>query len=95
MKMYVLTRRDLSIPQQAVQAGHAVAELVLQGLVDGWNGTLVYLGVEDESILTNWKSKLSMREKSHIEFREPDIGDQMTAIACLDDGKIFSRLKLL
>jgi hypothetical protein len=27
-------------------------------------------------------------------FREPDIGDQMTAIACLTDSKLFSNLKL-
>jgi hypothetical protein len=95
MKMYVLTRRDLSIPQQAVQAGHAVAELILRGPPLGWDGTLIYLGVENEEMLSIWCSKLDVRQKSYIKFREPDIGNQLTAIACLDDGKIFSRLKLL
>ena len=95
MKMYVLVRRNLSIPQQAVQAGHAVAELVLQDKSKGWNGTLVYLGVEDENILSRWKSKLNICEKSFVEFREPDIGNQLTAVACVDDGKMFSKLKLL
>jgi len=30
-KLYVLIRKDLSIQQQAVQAGHAVAEFLLKG----------------------------------------------------------------
>lgn len=95
MKLYVITRRDLSISQQAVQAGHAVAELILQDQHTGWNGTLVYLGVEDEEILSRWVSKLDLRRKTYTKFREPDIGDQLTAIACIDEGSIFSKLKLL
>ena len=94
-KMYVLVRRDLSTSQQAVQAGHAVAELVQRGLSTDWNGTLIYLGVESEEMLNRWKSKLAIREIRHVEFREPDIGDQMTAIASVCDGKAFSKLKLL
>jgi hypothetical protein len=30
-----------------------------------------------------------------VEFREPDIGNQTTAIACLNEGKVFSNLRLL
>lgn len=30
LKMYIIIRRDLSIPQQAVQACHAVSELCLR-----------------------------------------------------------------
>lgn len=30
MKMYILIRRDLSAPQQAVQGGHALAEYLLK-----------------------------------------------------------------
>lgn len=96
MKMYVLTRLDLSKSQQAVQAGHAVAELLLRGQPKGWdNGTLVYLGVPDLESLERWKQKLEFKEKPHSEFREPDIGNEITAIACVSDGKIFSKLKLL
>lgn len=48
-KLYVLVRKDLSKSQQAVQAGHAVAEFLLNNDDHGWdNGTLVYLGVPDE-----------------------------------------------
>lgn len=96
MKLYVLTRLDLSKSQQAVQAGHAVAELLLRGQPTGWdNGTLVYLGVQDEDELKRWKSKLDYKEKPYSEFREPDIGNEITAIASIQDGRMFSKLKLL
>lgn len=95
MKMYVLVRSDLSISQQAVQAGHAVAEAILHGLQNGWNKTLVYLRVKDEAELLRWMEKLEYRGKEYAEFREPDIGNQLTAIALVDESKMFSKLKLL
>jgi peptidyl-tRNA hydrolase len=43
-KLYVLIRKDMSKSQQAVQAGHAVAEYLLKRPNTKWdNGTLVYL----------------------------------------------------
>jgi hypothetical protein len=47
-KLYVITRRDLGIAYAGVQAGHALAQLLLEDKHEGWdNGTLVYLGVKD------------------------------------------------
>ena len=96
-KLYVLVRKDLPNSYQAVQAGHAVAEWLLQhGQITEWkNGTLVYLGVENEHDLERWTHKLNYKNMQWTGFREPDIGDQMTAIACLTDGKVFANLKLL
>ena len=96
-KLYILTRRDLKPSYQAVQAGHAVAEWILrhQGQSEWDNGTLVYLGIDDEQELQRWTEKLDCKDMQWTGFTEPDIGDQMTAIACLSDGKIFSNLKLL
>jgi hypothetical protein len=54
-KLFVLTRKDLSKSQQAIQAGHAISEYLLRGPVTFWdNGTLVYLTVKDEMNLKLW-----------------------------------------
>jgi len=93
-RLYVLVRKDLPKSYQAVQAGHAVAEWLLYD--QSWqNETLVYLGVNNENELLDWKERLDFNNIKHASFREPDIGDQLTAIATLSDGKIFKKLKLI
>jgi hypothetical protein len=56
---------------------------------------LIYLKVKDEAELMRWMEKMDYKGKKYAEFREPDIGNQLTAVACVDDGKMFSGLKLL
>ena len=96
-KLYVLVRKDLSPSYQAVQAGHAVAEWLLQNHQGSeWkNNTLIYLGVKDLDDLNHWIEKLKYKNIEFSAFKEPDIGNEITAIACLDDGKLFSKLRLL
>ena len=93
-KLYVLVRKDLDRSYQAVQAGHAVAEWLLHD--QSWrNNTLVYLGVDDEDALEYWAEKLRFKGIKYVGFKEPDIGDELTAIAAHTDHKIFNKLKLL
>jgi len=95
-KLYVLIRSDLSEPYQAVQAGHAVAQYLIEHPDTSWkNGTLVYLAVRDEEELAFWGDKLTWRGVSWTGFREPDIGNEMTAIACVTNGNVFSKLSLV
>ncbi len=96
MKLYVIVRGDLSKCQQAVQAGHALAEWLLrnQPQRDWKNGTLVYLKVRNLDSLTELKQSLDKFMQFPIAFREPDIGDEMTAIAILESDHV-SAMELL
>lgn len=97
-KLFVLIRKDLPAAVQAVQAGHAVAEFCKRwqffGNTDWNNETLIYLSVQDEAHLELWKFKLDSRGREYAEFREPDLNDQVTAIACMSSRNIFSNLPL-
>lgn len=89
-------RKDLSTSQRAVQAGHAVAEFLLRGPSSRWsNGTLVYLGVKGLNQLENLKYKLKLLDIPFVEFREPDIGNEATAIATDQNCELFEKLRLL
>ena len=91
----VLIRKDMPTSYMAVQAGHAVAAWLLaqEKTQLGWkNETLIYLGVKNERELLKWKEKLG---DEAILWREPDIGNQATALAYLSDGEEFKHLRLI
>ena len=95
-KLFVLVRKDLSTSQQAVQAGHVVAEFLLYGYNSNWsNGTLIYLGVKGLYQLEDWMLKLGSLNIPFTIFREPDIENELTAIATDQGEKLFKRLRLL
>ena len=95
-KLYVITRKDLSKSQQAVQAGHALAEYLLNNRLTNWdNGTLVYLKVNNEGELKRLTNDLNWSNIPHVSFKEPDIGNQLTAIASLGGNEFFESMRLL
>lgn len=76
-KLYVLIRADLSVAQQAVQAGHAVAKFGVDypHLFRDWqtNGNvLVYLNVPDQDALYHWKQTLDDGGIKNSAFSETD-----------------------
>jgi len=92
MKMFVLVRKDLSKSQQGVQGGHALAQYALDHSEEFkiWgNHTIVYLKV-DYDYLRIFESN----EKFSC-FYEPDIGNQLTAIATYSSGDRYGVLKLM
>ena len=94
--MFVIVRKDLTTSQQAVQAGHALAEYLLHGPFSRWqNGTLIYLGVKGLRQLENIKHKFDMEDIPYMEFREPDLNNETTAIATDKNNSIIERLNLL
>jgi len=54
------------------------------------------LGVPSEFDLIKWMDKLDKENIKFKDFKEPDIGNQITAISSVTDNyKIFKKLKLL
>jgi len=93
-KLYVLVRKDLASSYQAVQAGHAVAKWLLHD--KSWkNETLIYLGVNDEQALKRWMDKLDYRQVPYVIFKEPDINNEITALATNGNSKLFNKLNLM
>ena len=97
--LYVIVRKDLSKSSAAVQAGHAAVKFAFEhGHKVSWrNGTLVYLSVPNEAQLLHLKEEVA--DKMFSTFEEPDLDNQMTAIAVLGDEASrvseFSHLSLL
>lgn len=95
-KLFVVTRRDLSSGQQAIQAAHAAIEFQHEHLeiAKEWNTNskyLVFLSVENEEALQRLLTKIQIREIKHSTFFEPDIGNQLTAV-CLEPGQVSGKL---
>lgn len=92
-RLYVLLSKDLDPIYAGVQGGHAVA----QWLIDNkdtqiWNNEyLIYLTAD----LNEWIIKLKIKELNFSVFKEPDLNDKITAIAIVNEGKIFKGLKKL
>jgi len=96
LQLNVCVREDITPSQSAVQAGHVVAQYMLDSNLEGWkNSTLVYLGVKSLKKLELIKLKLEFHGLTYSEFKEPDMDNETTAIACDVYCPIFERLDLL
>lgn len=93
-KLYVLCDSALKPIYAAVQGGHAVAQYMMQTIIDptAWkNSTIVYLSCnikETKEMLDNIGLKYTI-------WREPDLDNAITAIAIYNKGNIFKNLKTL
>ena len=55
----------------------------------------MYLNVGDKESLERWLEKVHYKDMEYSIFREPDIDNEITALACLTDKKMFNGLPLL
>lgn len=70
----------------------AVAQWLLEHPNQNWNNNyLIYLYAD----LDKWRVRLDLTNKDYSTFREPDLNNQLTAIALQDDGHMFKKLKLV
>ena len=100
-KLYILVRSDIPVPDQAVQACHAaeVHGIKFAGNSSPWGKrsgltTTVLVSVPNQSQLEVWHRKIHQACLEHIEFCEPDMNNQPTALACRTDSNIFDKLPL-
>ena len=96
-RMYVLVRNDLSTRYSSVQGCHAVAQYALDHPEEfkAWgNRTILFLGVRNLIELRAWEVELRENYKVFSVFREPDLDNQETTLACYDTGEIFRKLPL-
>lgn len=101
-KLYIVVRQDLPPAQRMVQACHAVAEFsALYPEVSDWwfhrSNHIAVLGARDYAHLRD-VARAAIEKRLHIAFvNEPDIGNQLTAIA-LTPGEasrpVVKRLRL-
>ena len=88
-RLYVLVRSDLDATYRMVQGMHAVAAHTLQYPNEWKNETIVVCKVKHEAALENWLFKLQNHDRKFTYFHEPDIDNQLTALATVDKGSFF------
>lgn len=85
-KLYIITRRDLPPGLQSAQVAHAAFEFAYEHrpLAHSWqkeSNFLIILSTQDELELTELGHSAEELNLPVSWFREPDIEDQLTAIA--------------
>lgn len=92
-------RADIPPADQAVQSLHAAVQYAIQypDVTKDWHKTsqtVVLLAVPDEKYLQLHGERLEL-DHPVAWFREPDLGNQLTAVACVCDGRKLTKLPLL
>ena len=91
-RLYVLIDNNLDSIYGCVQGGHVVAQWLLNHPNPDWNNSyLIYVSAN----ISKWKEKLDILEVDYTEFREPDLNNQITALAVLNNDKMFKNLRLI
>ena len=85
-KLVTVTRADLSDGYKAVQSTHAAINFIFEhpGRAGPWfhnSNYLIELEAKDENELKHLIHKCEYHQLAYTVFREPDIGNQITAIA--------------
>ena len=86
VKLYLVTRADLSPGQQAVQAAHALREFAAEHPEEDarWyatSNTLAFLATANEESLLTLIERAGRLGVPFAAFHEPDRGNELTAVA--------------
>ena len=97
-RLYRLVSNHLNPIYGAVQGGHAIAQFLIEHPDSEWkNNTVVYLSCDIDNFLNRQKKRHQLlKDELHSVFKEPDLDNQITAIACYKiPQKYVKNLKLL
>lgn len=96
--VYVIVRGDLPHEQKAVQSCHAVIEATRTFNLTGEHPSVIICSVKNEDKLIQASDYLTQNRVKYCKFSEPDIGNQLTAIATeplIENRAIFKKFQLL
>lgn len=99
--VYVFVREDISAPQIAVQSCHACIEATKAFKLDRLSDhpSVIILSAKNETKLHRVRKYLIEQGVRHVHFYEPDIEDELTALATEpifgDRREIFRKYQLL
>lgn len=95
LKLYVVVSKTLSKSQQAVQAGHAVADFLIKNPKSQWQGhSLVYLTVDSTKELEDlFEDIQNWCGCDYGTFKELYWNDQLTSVAVF--GNVGDKLRHL
>lgn len=95
-KLFIITRQDISNGYQAVQSAHAICQFTFEHreIATEWyeqSNYLALLSVSNEQELIALINKASSHGLRFSVFREPDINNEITAIA-LEPSRISKKM---
>ena len=95
---YMFVKQDMSREQQMVQCGHVsmvLGQKVPSTKYDAHQLHFIVFGVPDEVSLHRKMAFLTYKKVKYVQFVEPDMGNAITAIACLPMKKSYAMRKRL
>ena len=92
-KIYLVTHGNLSAGYQIAQVAHVMADYIMRHPESAANwhaisNSLIVLEAKDASSLSALQEKAKSRSLEVQEFREPDLGDEITALAFTPSSKV-------
>lgn len=90
--LYAISRRDIPLSQQAIQAAHAGIEYARLFTIDS-SPSYIHLTVHDKADLESLRARLHEAGIQTAEFHEPYKDWGLTAIACILDEDSRSLLR--
>lgn len=101
MKLYIIVRSDLAPGLQLAQSCHAAQAFMVEhgSAATDWlatSGNLVVLHASSEAVLAGIAEHAAYQGLRYSAFREPDLGNQLTAIAVHGEAakKLTQRMRL-